>query len=57
MSAKQKVGCVFVILSLFVTWPIWYYLLFQILTAVNASDVASALQAGGAGTLTAVELL
>ncbi len=39
MNAKQKVGCFFAILSILVTSPIWYYLLYQILKAVNASDV------------------
>jgi len=39
MTVKQKFGCVFGIVWVSVTGPIWYYLLFQILKSVNASDV------------------
>jgi len=30
---------VFIILSLFITIPIWYYLVYKILIAVNASEL------------------
>lgn len=39
MNAKQKVGCAFAILRILVTQPIWYYLLYKILQAVEATDL------------------
>ena len=39
MNAKQKVGCAFAIIRTLVTQPIWYYLLYKILQAVEASDL------------------
>lgn len=38
MNIQQKVGCVFAVISLLVTTPIWYYLLYSILKLVNASE-------------------
>ena len=32
-------GCFFSIVGILVTGPIWYYLLYQILSSVKASDV------------------
>ena len=39
VNAKQKVGCAFAIVRTLVTQPIWYYLLYKILQAVEASDL------------------
>jgi len=38
-SRKQKAGCVLGIASLLVTQPIWYWLLYQILVRVQASQL------------------
>lgn len=38
MNIQQKVGCVFAVISLLVTTPIWYYLLYSILKLVNAPE-------------------
>jgi hypothetical protein len=39
MNAKQKVGCAFAIIRILFTQPIWYYLLYKVLQAVEATDL------------------
>jgi hypothetical protein len=36
MSGLKKVG---IVLAVFVTTPIWYFLLYRILTAINATEL------------------
>ena len=38
MSTKNKLGCAVGVIGLFVTTPIWYYLLYQVLTRVEATE-------------------
>ena len=39
MNAKQKTSCAIALVAVFITQPIWYYLLFKILQAIGASDL------------------
>lgn len=39
MHTKQKFGCLFGTIRGLIVQPIWYYLLFKILKAVDASDL------------------
>lgn len=39
MDKKNSVGCAFSLLQLLVVQPIWYYLLYQILLLVHATDI------------------
>ena len=39
MNKKEKIGCGIVILRSFTTLPIWYYLFYQILIRVEATEL------------------
>jgi len=39
MTTKQKIGCWFGSARMLITQPIWYYLLYQILVYVHATDL------------------
>lgn len=39
MDTKSKLGCVVGILALFISTSIWYYILYQILVAIKASEL------------------
>jgi hypothetical protein len=39
MKAKQYIGCAMSIITLCISMPIWYWLLYQILTRVGATDL------------------
>lgn len=39
MTKKNWVGCGLALLSLCITQPIWYYLLYQVLVRVQANDL------------------
>lgn len=39
MDKKSWLGCSLALIALFVTQPIWYYLLYQVLVRVEASDL------------------
>jgi hypothetical protein len=39
MIGKTKAGCLAAILQICISQPIWYYLLYQILVRVQASDL------------------
>jgi len=39
MTKKQKLGCLNATLAALITGPIWYYLLYQLLKRVGASDL------------------
>ena len=39
MSNKDKIGCLYMFLSFSIVTPIWYYLLYQILVTINASEL------------------
>lgn len=38
MTAKQKAGCAFGILGLCISTPMWWWLLYQIMLRVNATE-------------------
>jgi hypothetical protein len=39
MELKTATGCIIALLGVFITQPIWYYLLYQILMRVEATDL------------------
>ena len=39
MSKKDSFGCIVGILSLCISTPIWYYLMYKILVMVQATDI------------------
>lgn len=39
MKKQAKLGCLLGILSLLITQPIWFYLLYKILQSVEATDL------------------
>jgi hypothetical protein len=39
MSKKTKIGCVLGLLSVLITQPLWFWLLYQILVRVQASEL------------------
>lgn len=39
MEKKNWIGCSLALLATFVTQPIWFYLLYQVLVRVEASDL------------------
>lgn len=39
MENKMKFNTMYIILSLLITLPIWFYLLYKILKAVNATEL------------------
>ena len=39
MKLSEKVGCLLGVLAIFITTPIWYYLLYEILVYIHASQL------------------